>query len=578
MASFLVAMLALAAAVQCATAFEQRQHHPDIVAAQHNAFALFNSIHSAMRQWGSSVNHNGMSFYLAQAPKGSVFYHGGYTDTRPISFEWLAFEIEHSASFAQSWEGWPPSDQNETSSEFFVGANLDQVTLWRQSFRYQVLREAAGASPLLDQSESAQQHLSSHTAEEGEHGGNGNVPGNPPDLGGVFRGYFHTYRANRPLNLVYIDGEGAAKCALGSMDSQDLVLLGWNRTVEAPRKQMAAEAQRASELCALADDWSSSQGDKIDGFVRMEAGFEIIYCDFSPMGGLDLINVQASPFKNESHIDESPDPLYHQRFRSFQWFQAAASRFRGHPAGRLTVDWSSMVSAFFYPVNLSNPDVTRQDLPRLLSTTVEERSSLRSRLRDVIRARSGSQAGKKQIIGWQSIVDEIVTRYSQRLDMIVKQDLIANQFLMVISTLVDPFIDYLDKSPMAERFAAKRCTQHYLQPPPLQSEDWTPEDYAIFAAIETVSGDICTSLFTARRLLIDSMLVAGNQSVVEQARNIAWELVEKLGWSTWRECGGCAANEICSIPMFPMGTVDDYNHPTCKNMSQLDTGYFGRWV
>lgn len=61
---------------------------------------------------------------------------------------------------------------------------------------------------------------------------------------------------------------------------------------------------------------------------------------------------------------------------------------------------------------------------------------------------------------------------------------------------------------------------------------------------------------------------------MEQARDIARELVDKLRWSTWRECGSCPTDEICLIPMFPVGTVDDYFHPTCKNMSQIDTGYF----
>lgn len=576
MASFLIAMLALAAAAHGAAASEQRQHHPDINAARHNAFALFNSIHSAMRQWGSSIHHNGMSFYLAQAPAGSFFYHGGYTANRPTSFEWLAFEVEHSAIFAQSWEGLLPFD-SETTFESFIGANPDDAVLWHQLSRYQVLRQVHARAPLLfDRTESAQQHLSNPAAEEGEPDENEPQPGNPPDLDGVFRGYFHTYRANRHLNLIYIDGEAAAKCPLGPMDSQDLVLLGWNFTVEDPRDRL--EFRRASELCSLADEWSHSQEAKIDGFVRMEAGFELIYCDFSPKGGLDLVNVQASPFRNESHLDTGPDSLHNQAsFRYFQWLQAAATRFQGHPTGRLNVDWSSMVSAFSYAVNLSNPDATRQDLPRLLSTTVEGRGSIRARFRDVVRARSGSQAGKKHIVDWQSVVDKIVTRYSQRLEVITKQTLTNDIFLMVISTLIDPFIDYLNQSSMAERLAAKRCSQHYLPSPPMPPEEWSPEDHAISAAVENVSSAICTSLFTARRLLIDSMPATHDHSVLEQARNITRELVDNLRWSTWRHCDRCAANEICSIPMFPIGTVDDYYHPTCKNRTQLGYGYFAPW-
>lgn len=559
MAPRLAAVLALAA-TSCAIASDPRQQHlPDIDAARHNAFALFNSIHAAMRQWGSSVHHNGMSFYLAQAPQGSVFYHGGFTPTRPSSFEWLAFEVEHAANFAQSWEGQPQPRPDKTS-----------YLLWHRYSRSTLLREAAEAPHLVDQTESTQQRLSSHDD------GNGILPGNPPDLSTPFRGYFHTYRANRPLNLVYIDGEGAAKCPLGTMDSQDLVLLGWNHTAPTPREQMLAEFQRARGFCALAGEWALAGRVKIDGFVRMEAGFEIIYCDFSPTGGLDLTSVQASPFRNESHLDHGSSFSF-QSPRLFEWFRAAAARFQGLPTGRLDVDWSSMVSAFAYPVNLSNPDVTRQDLPRLLNATADGRSSIHSRLKEVVIERAGSLAGKKHTIDWQGVVDNIVTRYSHRLELIINQNLTANDFLVVISTLIDPFIDYLDHSPTAERSALSRCTQHHLQPLSLNAREWMPEDHAIYAATESVSGTICVSLFTIRRLLIDSLVTSDDQSVVEQARDIAWELIHKLRWSTWRECAGCSVNEICSIPMFPVGKVDDYFHPTCKNRSQMDTGYFGRW-
>lgn len=535
MASLLVAALALAVA-SCATASSNQHHHPDNDTARHNALALFNSVHSAMRQWGSSVHHNGMSFYLAHAPQGAVFYHGDFTSTRPSSFEWLAFEVEHAANFARSWEGRPQQSDH-------------------------LPRPTAEAPRLVDQS-----HPRTLPS-------NAPLPGNPPDRDTPVRGYFHTYRAVRPLNLLYIDGQGAAKCPLGTMDSQDLVLLGWNHTADTPMGHILAEFPRARAFCALAADWALTEGVKIDGFIRMEAGFEIIYCDFSPTGGLDLISVQASPFSNESHLDHSSG-FSLQSPRKFEWLRAAAARFQGHPTGRLDVDWSSMVSAFAYPVNLSNPDVTRQDLPRLVNATAGGRSSIRARLKQVVIERMGSQAGKKSPIQWQGIVDSIVTRYSRRLEFIANQELTANDFLSVISTLLDPFIDYLDHSPTAERSAASRCTRHHLPFLSQNARKWTPEDHAISAATETVSETICASLFTARRLLING---AATGAVVEQARDIARELVDNLRWSTWRECGSCPTDEICLIPMFPVGTVDDYFHPTCKNMSQIDTGYFGRW-
>lgn len=60
------------------------------------------------------------------------------------------------------------------------------------------------------------------------------------------RGYFHTYHTNRDLNLLYIDGMGAAKSKLGTLDSQDLVLRenktgSWDVYMD--------EAGRANSIC-----------------------------------------------------------------------------------------------------------------------------------------------------------------------------------------------------------------------------------------------------------------------------------------------------------------------------------------
>src|ERR1700753_1850433 len=78
---------------------------PSLDAARQNAFQIFNAVHSAMRQWGSSVNHNGMSFFLATVPGNNVFYHGRHTPGPPASFECLASEFEHAFGLGQSWNG-----------------------------------------------------------------------------------------------------------------------------------------------------------------------------------------------------------------------------------------------------------------------------------------------------------------------------------------------------------------------------------------------------------------------------------------------------------------------------------------
>jgi len=98
MARQLIQLLATSLAFQgVAAASTQTVIAPSEDAIRQNAFHIFNAVHSAMRQWGSSINHNGMSFFLATVPAGQPLYHGTRDSERPQGFEWLAFEAEHAS-------------------------------------------------------------------------------------------------------------------------------------------------------------------------------------------------------------------------------------------------------------------------------------------------------------------------------------------------------------------------------------------------------------------------------------------------------------------------------------------------
>lgn len=70
------------------------------IPALQNANHVFNAVRGAMRQWDSSWNHNGMSFFLATVPKDIQFYHGRSTNGSVTGMEWPAFEPEHALLFA----------------------------------------------------------------------------------------------------------------------------------------------------------------------------------------------------------------------------------------------------------------------------------------------------------------------------------------------------------------------------------------------------------------------------------------------------------------------------------------------
>lgn len=514
-----------------------------------------------MRQWGSSVHHNGLSFYLATAPEGSVFYHGGFSPDRPDSFEWLAFEVEHAAQFAASWE-FTEDTSLQTRSE---GTSFNEIAL-KSLLRHRSSHSRSPSDSTPHDSLAHETLFSQRplviTENEDEDDDKDRHPGLPRDQ--LWRGYFHVYRANRPLNLLYIDGQAAAKGPLGPQDSQDMILLG--HPDPGPGPPTYGEWLRAEELCDLADEWEQPNGAKIDGFIRMEGGFEIIYCDFSETGGLDQASVQSSSFSNETGL--AP----HQMAPVFEWMRACAARFHGHPAGRVDIDWSSMVSAYSYPMNISNPDWHRQDLPRLVNATMESRLGVRDRLRDVFAARGGEQVPHREVVNWQGVVDSIVTRFSERLGYIANNQWSRDSLLLAVGTMLDPYIDYTDRSPASEQRAVDRCTQHYLDPSLLRPEAWTPEDHAIATAVERVSRDICDSLFFSRRVLRAAHSPKlSSEATVEEAQQAIVELTRRLKWSTWRECGRCQSpDEVCSIPMFPMGaSEEDYFHPSCKNITAL---------
>ncbi|RYP52925.1 hypothetical protein DL768_002021 [Monosporascus sp. mg162] len=72
---------------------------------------------------------------------------------------------------------------------------------------------------------------------------------------------------------------------MGMLDTQDLVL----RSVRSPSDEpLWDEYDRAKELCGLVTDWG------YDGIIRMEIGFEAIYCNFA--SGLDVLSVLRRPF------------------------------------------------------------------------------------------------------------------------------------------------------------------------------------------------------------------------------------------------------------------------------------------
>jgi len=87
----------------------------------------------------------------------------------------------------------------------------------------------------------------------------------------------YTMITTRTLNLLYFDGQGAALTYMGTLDTQMALLQ--NEVPTAPNESVVFdEEQRAKELCTLIKPL------KLDGVARMNAGFEVLLCDYVVAG------------------------------------------------------------------------------------------------------------------------------------------------------------------------------------------------------------------------------------------------------------------------------------------------------
>ncbi|KAH7039765.1 uncharacterized protein B0I36DRAFT_309245 [Microdochium trichocladiopsis] len=544
---------------------------PTEAAAWYRAHDIFNAVHNAMRQWGSSLHHNGMSFFLARIPENVLLHHGNDSPDTPLGRpDWVAFEIEHAEQFARPRRRRPAADP------------------------------AAG-------------------------------------------GYLHTYRTTKPMTFLYVDGMGAGKTAMGTLDLQDYVLRALENQSEhlhaevhdhAPqhghngddglselrrRGQVPArdgeeepprpsgpfdEVGRAADICSLCKEWG------LQGAIRMEAGFEVIKCDFSD--GFEQVQALQRPARSFPTPGQQPPGQDHPHapfgsFGSLEYLRGISERYHGIGGGRVSIDYSSMVSAFFFPVDLSNPDPTRPDLPRLLNVTAPERKAIKTYLLDTIAKRHRKDSLlMPPSIDWQSISDMIVGRYGDRIRFMAEEidDLeLMREEIVFLMTL---FIDYSSSQPTQQEpdmdAAIKRCTHFYI--PDLaaisRSMHATEADRLIHVAFTRVTGDICKTLIHMHTVITaaDSSIAAdasfsqdddvgqatttaaatrqsrARKDALARTKSLARELVSTLNWAHFKQCRpGCGLSEVCIVPMWPMGTVDEYESPRCANQS--DPGWAG---
>ncbi|ROV88550.1 hypothetical protein VMCG_10385 [Cytospora schulzeri] len=492
---------------------------PSIEAAKSRGPAIFNAVNDAMRQWGSSLHHNGMSFYLATVPEGVILHHGNNDQNSPDDPDWLAYEIEHAEIFARGRHGGPPGRGPPGGGPPPPGDDPGRPPFnKRNTAAFDLIKIAKDDNP--------QQAIFEDPIAE------------PQDLGSMQGegGWLHTYRTARPLRYLYIDGMGGGKTSMGTMGKRS----------GGPMD----EKLRAAELCEMCGQWNLS------GVIRMEAGFEIIQCDF--FDGLEEIQVLQRPDPSERGGGPG-GPGLNGQVRNFEYIRGLSERYFGIGSSRTIIDYSSMVSAFFYPVNLTNPDPKRPDLPRLSNVSEAELDAMKSYLKQVIRARHDEGT---RTIDWQDVTDIIVGRYADRIQSMVEKSYSPDSMLNEIDFLLTVYIDHSGKDKDQISAATARCANFYLH----SIRPITDADHLIHAGIKAVTTNLCTKLFDVRGLLIADGSSSQSDSQTSAVATLR-SLMEYLGWARFKRCPPCDIDEVCLIPMWPFGTKKDYESPRCVNSS-----------
>ncbi|KAF4121990.1 hypothetical protein GMORB2_7583, partial [Geosmithia morbida] len=529
---------------------------PDHDAAKANAHHIFNAVHSAGRQWGSSLRHNGFGLYPAVMPKGTVTYHGTHQPDAPTNPEWLAFEVEHAQGFGGTYRGrrrrgrLPPGGGPPGREHHPHGPPPPPEEPHSRRDSQKPLSPPHG-----DDDDDDGRH---HRGPGKEGGGSG--PDDDSDEP-LHQGYLHMYRANRDLKLIYLDGMSAGKTDMGTLDTQDALLLG---RAGGP---VMNERQRADDICELIHPWG------YDGFARLEVGFEIVYCDFSD--GLDLVSVTRS--------HEQRDQLGPGSMGAFQWVRAVAERYDG-VGGRMRIDFSSTVSGYFFPVNTSSTTPGRPDLGRLGAATPRELRDIRDYFAGVARA------PRRFHVDWQGVVDLIVARFAHSFSFMASDAVTVAQFkdeldratLVYVDAPAAPGPD--DEGGRETERAIVRCVEHYTVPESVRADGWSLEDDLIHTAVTSTMEDICLGLFDMRASFTNAAAAQAatadedgfrwdaDLEGFETGRDLLRSLMGRLDWTEWARKARCPEGEVEFVAMWPFGQENDHFNPGCRSIEHLDEG------
>lgn len=539
-----------------------------------NSTMIFNTIYAALKQGPSDIHPLGLTYFPAMIPKGTLLYHATSHNSIPESFEWLALDHEFSYSFGVKF---PRYGRNSSKNIF-------------------------GGRP--------------HRGSDGPERGNDTNTPHPPSGNGNDKHYFLTFEATRDLNkLIYLDGASAAKSETGEMDTQKLL----NDVIESrmsndpdkdegsdhdgKNKHVMEERLYAERIC----QWGKPLG--LDGYVRVEVGFEVVLCDFFN-GSVDLISNITIPSpadtlglpppadktkENGWPIDDEgtfiEDELsleqriildkedewqriirQYSSMQGFDWVRSGNIHDKGE--NRVNLDYRYMVTGINRTEMNTNPNGRRllnENMNKILQNKMVDE------LTDIIK---GNKFGEEHNINWQLVIEQITDKFAPMVKIIQKilqneeENLTPDEIALQITRYTFNFILRFSHNNPDDELALSqgKSLALYQYTKPVGKID-SPMDKMIWSStVKVVEAILDEIYFIHDQLLpivqdnleIDEIELLDEESKSERinlSKTHIDELVSQLYWIPLAyQCDEkCKDNEICYTPSWgpsPMAWKD----------------------
>lgn len=513
----------------------------------HNASAIFNTVHSALKEKDSNLKPNGVSFIPAYIPPNTRFYHSTGSPNIPSLFEWIAMDYEFSYAFA--------TDR--------IKKKLNKRS-----------NEHSKQSPL-------------------------SAPIHHSQLPFLETAYLFTFRTTKPLTkLIFLDGASAAKSS-PKMDQQMILSRQQNTT------ERVNEREAADKICK----WGKKYG--LDGIIRLEVGFEIIICDFhkdlelisnitlnSPYDLLDFPketdDYDEINGKKSIDLSEQRTEVLHNlsSFSSWEWIKAGAKSDTGEK--KILLDFSGMVT----PLNMTyiDPNPFKRNIS-YIST------NLKDNIIQQLENNLGSPVFPFDKTNWQVITNDIVYKFSPLLSLLnatmnnfdIEQDLksLGTEIITWTYNFMRRYSDEtIEDRELKRQSALELCILDYVY----HTFPLIGTDLLIYSSIFKIQYEITTVIFDFfefGKQLVDTYYTApiSNNNTVEDTINPSkranllkqdlYKLLETLNWSSFYECDKkCNFDEVCYTPTWgpsPFGWGPGTNHhgTVTRNVSWFqDNGEF----